>query len=543
MFWPTLLEILLLLGLAFVVGACMERLGLSAVVGYLIAGVIAGPWLFAENVVRDLSELGVSLLLFSIGLEFSLARLRSLGKIAFGGGAAQVAATLAVFAVPIAVFRGTGEAVALGAMAALSSTAVVLRTLADRAELDSVRGRASLGILLFQDIAVVPLVLLITIMTEGGGWLDVAKTIGRTVASAAALAGAFWVLFNHVVPLLFRRREVTKNRELVILLAIVSAAGSIWAAHAVGLSPALGAFLAGMLLAESPFATQIRADVGTMRTVFVTLFFTSIGMLADPRWVIDHWTWVLPGLAGVLVGKTLVVFLVCRLFRMDTRDALATGITLAQIGEFSFVLATIANAGGLIDDDLFAFAVSVTMLSLFFGPVMVGAAQGMTDRTLGWIADRRGTSFITPELTRKIELRSVLVVGYGPAGRAVARALVERGERTVVLEQNPASAKIARHDGLAVKVGNAAQPEILEHAGARTAWCVVVTLPDTKTATAVIGAVRALAPDAIIVARARYNLLKRDLVNAGADIIVDEEEEVGERLALTALAQIGKPSA
>lgn len=225
---------------------------------------------------QNVAELGVALLLFSIGLEFSFSRLKQMGTRAFLIGILQIVVTLGVFAV-IFTFRGPiRQALAMGAIIALSSTAIVLRVLVDRSEIDSIHGRNALAVLLTQDAAVVPLVLLVTVMGHGGDMQGVAFQILKTLAAAGGLAAVFYLLFYLVIPKVLMAGGLFANRELVVLLTITIAIGSTWTAHAIGLSPVLGAFIAGMLLAESPFATQIRSDIGSLRTLFVTLFFTGI---------------------------------------------------------------------------------------------------------------------------------------------------------------------------------------------------------------------------------------------------------------------------
>ncbi len=240
--WQLLMEIVLLLATAFVLGTIAQRLKQSAIIGYLIAGAIVGPLMFNAHAVEQVAELGVALLLFSIGLEFSFSRLRQLGTIALVGGTAQVIITLGVYALAASAAMDIAAAVVLGAMVALSSTAVVLRVLVDRAAIDSVHGRNALGILLLQDIAVVPLVLLVTIMAQGGSGQEIATHIAKTLVGAMFLVVAFYFLFYRLAPKILMTRGVFANRELVVMLAIISALGSIWSAHAMGLSPALGAF-------------------------------------------------------------------------------------------------------------------------------------------------------------------------------------------------------------------------------------------------------------------------------------------------------------
>jgi CPA2 family monovalent cation:H+ antiporter-2 len=529
--WSTLSRIILLLSAAFLLGAVARRLKQSAIIGYLLAGTILGPALFDRGALAHWGELGVSLLLFSIGLEFSFGRLKRLGSLALAGGLLQVTVTLALFALVFSFRNTLATAVVLGEIIAVSSTAIVLRVLMDRAEMDSVSGRAALGILLLQDIAVVPLVLSLTVMSQGGGVRDVALQIGRAVAAAGGLVAVFYGLFHHLIPRLLMRRGLFADRELVVLLAIVLAFGSAWAAHALGLSPALGAFLAGMLLAESPFSSQIRADVGSLRTLFVTLFFTSVGMLADPAWFLDNWAQVLLWLAVVFVGKTLIIFGIGVVLKMSPVYALASGITLAQIGEFSFVLATEARSGGLIGEHVFSMAVSLTILSMFLAPYMVTYARPLARRVLGLFASSDPSRFAEVAVRSFDRGGGIFIVGFGPAGRKVAGALMDQGLRPEVIELNPASVAAARAMGLKVHLGDASSAEILAHAGITGSCVMVVTVPDPRSSQRILQNIHALSPGSSVIVRSRYNVSTRDLWERGAAFVVDEENVVGQELA------------
>lgn len=530
-FWQLLMEILLLLGAAFILGALAQRFKQSAIVGYLLAGTLLGPMLFNARAVMDVAELGVALLLFSIGLEFSFGRLRRLGRVALVGGSFQVAVTLGVFALGAVIFVPLPQALALGAIAALSSTAVVLRVLVDRAEVDAVHGRAALGILLLQDIAVVPLVLMLTILASGGTAQEVAASILRTLAAAGGLVAVFYLLFYQLVPRILTSGGLYANRELVVLLAILAAVGSTWTSHAVGLSPALGAFLAGMLLGESPFATQIRSDVGSLRTLFVTLFFTSIGLLMDPVWLLHYGGVALAVVAAIIVLKTLVIFLIGRLLRMAPRYALAAGLALSQIGEFSFVLATTARQGGLIGEGLFALVVTTNIISLFAAPYLVSYALPMADAVLRRLDRRRVASPSQTSTDDETVSPAVIVIGYGPAGRQVSAALRDHGLVPTILELNPAAIDRAKSDGLSIHIGDATSSEVLAHAGVRQAKAVVVTVPDPGAARDITAAVRALAPQARLLVRSRFQRGCPEITAAGATTVVDEETTVGRLLA------------
>ena len=331
--WDVLLDILILLTMALVLGTIAERLGQSVIVGYLIAGSLVGPnllgWVSTQAELFSISELGVALLLFTIGLEFSPRRLLSLGAIVLKTGPLQVMLTTMLgLGGAVACGLDARESLVVGMMVAVSSTACVLRLLTDRAEIDSEHGRTALGILLVQDAAVIPMMLLVSVMATGGtvGLIVVKLTVALVLA--AALIGLFYLLFNFVVPRLLLLPTWRKNRDLPTLLAVIMATGSAWATHSVGLSPALGAFAAGVLLAVSPFATQIRGDTRPLTTLMVTLFFAAIGMFGDPVWILKHWAIVVGIVLAIIVAKPLVIVLLARAFGQPWRYAVAAAIVL-----------------------------------------------------------------------------------------------------------------------------------------------------------------------------------------------------------------------
>ncbi len=529
--WFLIMEITVLLGLAFVLGAAAQRLKQSAIVGYLLAGAILGPLLFNRSVVQEVAELGVALLLFSIGLEFSFSRLRQMGTRAFVIGLLQIVLTLGVFTL---IFTGRGPvapALALGAIIALSSTAIVLRVLMDRMEIDAIHGRNALGILLTQDAAVVPLVLLVTIMGHGGGFRSIGIHVAQTLASAGGLAVVFYLLFYLVIPKTLMTRGLFVNRELVVLLTIAIGAGSAWSAHAIGLSPALGAFIAGMLLAESPFATQIRSDIVSLRTLFVTLFFTSIGMLADPEWFLANWHQALLWLGIVFVLKALIIYGVCVLLRVHHLPALATGITLAQIGEFSFVLAAEAHRGGILGAGDFDLIVTVTILSMFVAPYMAAYALPLSERLRAVFLKGPPQTPVEPAKPGPALCARTFIIGFGPAGQRVADQLLESGIHATVLELNPQTADIARRLGLPVHMVDATSSDTIDHVGLKGACLVIVTVPDPGSAEKIIHNLRLYSPESMIIARSRYQVASQTLRDAGATLVVDEENTIGDELA------------
>ncbi|BBO83636.1 sodium/hydrogen exchanger [Desulfosarcina ovata subsp. sediminis] len=528
--WQLLTKLFLLILAAYMAGILAQLFRQSAIVGYLLAGSFVGGLLFDYATVASVAELGVALLLFSIGLEFSFQQLKALGRSLLTGGVLQVILTLVAFAALLHLFMPLAQAVVIGAAFAVSSTAIVLRVLLDSTQMDSNRGRMALGILLVQDLAVVPLVLLVSLMGEAGSMTTALVRVARTMAAAGGLVLVFYLMFYRVIPWVLRREGLFANRELTILLAILSAMGAVGGAHAVGLSPALGAFLAGMLLAESPFATQIRSDIDAIRTLFVVLFFTSIGMLLDLGWLVRHLHLVLPAVLLVFLIKAVLIVGILKILRIDIQVALGTGITLGQVGEFAFVLVAAGRDGGLVGADLFAGVVAVTMLSMFLAPYMVTTADPVARKLASGLFRR---PVARPAAGDSEACGKALIVGFGPAGRTVADKLKTMGMHPEVIELNPAALNHASEQGVRLHLGDGTKPDVLDHAGIHAAAVVVVTVPDSRTAADMIRTIRSTLPEVNIIARGRYHRHIPLLEAAGASLVVDEEKIVGERLADT----------
>ena len=463
-------------------------------------------------------ELGVALLLFSIGLEFSFGRLKRLGSAPCWAGVLQVTVTLALFALIFSFRNATGAAVAWGQMVAVSSTAIVLRILMDRAEMDSVSGRAALGILLLQDIAVVPLVLALTVMSHGGSAGDVALQIGKTIAAAGGMVVVFYGLFYHLIPRLLMRRGLFADRELVVLLAIILAFGSAWAAHSLGLSPALGAFLAGMLLAESPFCFSDPRGCRLPAHAVRDLVFHLRGNAGRPD--------VVPGqLEG---GARLARGGLCRQdphhFRHRRGAQNEPGLRAGHRdhpGPDRRVLFRAGNRGqerridrrpcflpGRVGDDpLHVPGPLHGHLCAAGRPA--GSSAVFAARPPGGAAGRR------PSLLHR---QGVFIVGFGPAGRKVARALLEKGIRPHVIELNPGSVKAALRMGLTVHLGDASHAEIITHAGIHGACVIVVTVPDPRSAKRILQNIHALSPGSSVIVRSRYNIATRESLGIGGGL-------------------------
>lgn len=555
--WSGLTSILLLLVMALILGTLAERLKQNAILGYLIAGTLVGPNVLgiisSSTQVTVIAEIGVALLLFTIGLEISVKRMIKMGTVALVGGSLQVILTMvAVFIFATLFGMDYKAAICLGAMLALSSTACVIRLLVDNSAIDATYGRNAFGILLFQDLAIMPLVLTVTALSGQNGDASTGWALLQSLGYCLLMVFGLWVLMNHIVPRLLNIKQWTRNRELPILMAVVLAVGSAIIAHRFSLSPAMGAFIAGILLAESPFATQIRADVGSLRTILVTLFFASIGMLAEPVWAAQNALLVIGTASGILFIKPLIIWAIIRRFGFTHGQGLTTGLCLAQVGEFSFVLAEVAR-GSAISEDLFRLVVASTIVTLFVTPFLVRLAPHAGNKLEALLAKRHSknkSSNANNEEAKQDQSEAapppanrILIIGFGPAGQCVAETLLKKHrEKIMVIDQNHRNAAHALGLGLQISVGNSTSNELLEHAGMDHASVVVITIPDPNTVRQTIHACRALNPNANLIVRSRYHVYRWELMLCGATQVIDEEEQVGLKLAQAAKIQLDGPS-
>lgn len=546
--WRFLGELLLLLGGAVAAGAALEAIGVSAIIGYLLAGVVLGPGL--TGLVADVdsfqlvAELGVALLLFSIGLEMTPAKLRGFGLRGVVVGFMQVIVTLIAAAGVAALFGlGVRASIVVGCMVAMSSTAVVVRLLVDRGELDAPRGREALSVLLAQDVAVVPMLVLVGIL----GSKDVAE--GSSAAGAAteqladaalgllAVVAVLAVVGVFLLPKVLGASVFRKNRDFAIVVALITCMVAAWGSHALNLSPALGAFVAGLVLARVSFARQIRADTGALRAVFLTLFFASIGLLAQVGDLLQPR--ILAMVAGILViGITLkfvITFIAIRITGGHRTVALGAAFCLAQFGEFSFVVGTEARANDVIDESLFQATIGASLLSLLATPFFVARSKRLATSLNGLLVKLGIWKPTIPEEADSSTSISghVVVIGFGPAGEEAARTVRLSGFEPYVLEMNPNTVKRIRSEGMRADVGDGSNREILEHVHGGDASAFVVTIPDPEAAIAAVHQIRTLNAEAMVVVRGRYSRRLPELLTAGADHVLDEEATVGTLLGAT----------
>jgi CPA2 family monovalent cation:H+ antiporter-2 len=547
-------DALVVLGTAGIVVPIVNRLGFSPVLGYLIAGALLGPlglgslidkspllfWVTVGDAkdVAGIAELGVVFLLFLIGLELSLHRLLTMRRLVFGLGGLQVLITTALLAGAIACDGANlSEAIILGSSLSLSSTAIVLELLSRQGRLTSNVGRASFAVLLLQDLAVIPILIFISLLAAGRGG-SVLASLGWALLQAA-IALAVIVVFGRVLlQPLFRMVAATRSRDLFIatVLFVILAAGVI--ANQAGLSMALGAFVAGLLLAETEYRKAIEATIEPFKGLLLGIFFFTVGMDIDVRELLREPLLLAAAVVSLIAVKSLLIIGLARLFRLSWPVTVEMGLLLGPGGEFAFVGIGAAAALGLIDARLASFALAVTSVTMALTPLLSFAGRRFASRL-------RAAGAPTSELTARPASgggKHAIVVGYGRVGKMVCALLKEHGIAYVAADLDAHTVTHDRREGHDVFYGDAADPEFLKICGLAEASGVVITIHDHDLIDDVVEHVRAMRSDVLIVSRARDADHARHLYRLGATDAVPETVEASLQLSEAALVGLGVPT-
>ncbi len=535
--------LLLLAAAVLAVGLCL-RLRLPAMIGYLATGLALGP--HALGVVADreethrLAELGVVFLMFSIGLEFSLPKLKSMRRLVFGLGSTQVGATLGLAAAAALALGAPWQAgVALGGIVAMSSTAIVSRLLAERGELDSAHGREVIAVLLFQDLAVVPLLVMIPVLGRPADAIGVAVAVALAKAAAALAI----VILAGPRPMRAWLRTVARRRsnELFMLNVLLITLALAFVTAAAGLSLVLGAFLAGMLISETEYRFQVEQDIKPFRDVLLGLFFVTVGMLLDPRLVVAQLALVLTFVALLMLAKFALIAALSRAFGAAPGSALRVGLALAQGGEFGFVLLALAGAARIVPEALLQALLAAMIVSMLATPFVIAASDPIVLRLsrAEWML--RSLDLHRVAVQSLEAERHVLIVGYGRNGQRLARLLDAEGVRYVALDLDPERVREAAAAGDTVVFADGMRREALVAAGISRAAAVVLTFADAAAAVRVLAHLHDLAPSVPVIVRARDEADIAPLTAAGADEVVPEAFESGLMLASHTLVWVGVP--
>lgn len=545
---PLLVNTSIALVYALIGGLIARRLGLPTIVGYMIAGVALGPFTPGfdgdEQSIHQLAEVGVILLMFGVGIHFSFKDLWKVRDIAIPGALLQMAVSTAIGYGLARAFGATPQAaIVLGVAMSVASTVVLLRGLMDNGLLESLHGRVAVGWLIFEDLATVVILVLLPLLAVSG-----ADESWQTPVFAVSKALVFVVLMltlgTRLVPMILTRIVQTRSRELFVLVALTVAAGTALAsASFFGVSLALGAFLAGVVVGESEFSHQVSADLLPFREAFAVVFFVSVGMLVNPVYLATHWGEVLAWSALIIVGKWFITLASGVLFPYPARTSLVVAAGLSQIGEFSFIVGQTALALRIIDSLQYSLILAASIVSITLNPLMfklIGPIERILRRWPPvWRALDRPRSDLPPPPEH---IRNhVVIVGCGRVGRHIAEALGRLHIERLVVEADPARLSKLKELGVPVLYGDAGSSEILTHAGLEHARALVITLPDDAAAVAVAVTVRQEAPNLRMIARASTWEGARRLKAAGVNDVVRPELEGGVEIVRRTLLDLDLP--
>lgn len=531
--------------LAFIFGMLANRLKMPPLVGYLIAGVVVGPhtpgFVADANLAHELSEIGVILLMFGVGLHFSLRDLLSVKSIAIPGAIVQIAiATLLGLSMALAIGWPLGEGLIFGLALSTASTVVLLTALQERRILETKRGQIAIGWLIVEDIAMVLTLVLVPalsgILGGEGNNLDgsaLLNTMALTIGKVIAFVAAMLLVGRRIIPWLLARTAATGSRELFRLAVLAIALGfALGATYIFGVSFALGAFFAGMILSESELSHRAAEESLPLRDAFAVLFFVSVGMLFDPSILFREPWLILATLFIIVIGKSLAAFGIVLAFRHPLGTALTISASLAQIGEFSFILASLGGSLGLLSDTGRDLILSGAILSILINPLLFA----WLDRLKPWLLNReekrplKGESGARTISYPHLHAHAVLV-GYGRVGKLVGASLRQQDQPFIVLEDQPETVQALREQGTPALCGNAAAPGMMEAANLKSARWLLVAIPDALEAGQIIEHARKINPQIEVVARAHSDAQIEHLEKHGASYTIMGEREIAKGMA------------
>jgi CPA2 family monovalent cation:H+ antiporter-2 len=530
-------ELILTYALALVLIVALARLRVPPVVALIATGAIAGPGgiriVRTQEDVQVLAEIGIVLLLFTVGLDFSLGDFRRVWRRVIGAGVLQIGVTAAIVVAVVAAAtdRSMPMGVFAGLFVALSSTAIVVKELGGRNQLDAPHGRLVVGILLFQDLCVVALLLLVPILSGQTPLDAVPLAIGRALVAMAIV----FLVSRFVLPVLLGAVARSGRREAFSLAVVVASVGTGWISSLLGTSMALGAFLGGLVLAESEFSHQAHAEIRPIRDLLASLFFISLGMLLDGAFLVQHWPAILGMTAFILLLKAGAAAAALRLVATPPRVAAAAALALAQVGEFSFVFGRSGVEAGLVSTSDWQTLLAASIATMVVTPLLIGSAPAISR----WIAGDRPAPLDAgsiPQLSGH-----VVVLGFGIGGQLVGRVLTELGVRYLVLEMNGSAVRTARGKGEPIFFGDATSPDALAAVGVERARAVVLVLSDPDASMLAVRTARTLSASVPIIVRARYRKEADRLIASGATIAVAEEFEASLEVLTQLLSRLHVP--
>lgn len=523
-------DVIIIFALSIVVIFLFHRIKVPAIIGFLLTGILAGPDGFrlisSQHDIEILAEIGVILLLFAIGIEFSIKKLLEIKKTVLLGGSLQVVITgLLVMLIVSRLGLPLTESVFIGFLVALSSTAIVLKIMQEKGEIVTLHGKIALGILIFQDIIIVPMILITPLMAGTGG--NIGMELLYMILKMLGLGVFMFAFGKWVVPKILFQIAKTQSRELFLLTIIVLGFAVALLTSAIGLSLALGAFIGGLIISESEYSEQAFGNIIPFRDVFTSFFFVSVGLLLDLDFILEQPLLVISVTIAVLLLKVLVSGFVAFVLGYPFRTTVLVGLTLSQIGEFSFILSKIGIDAGIFSMESYQVFLAVTVITIALTPFIINWAPRLADFILKYpIPDRLRNGL------RKIEQKQpeskknhVIIIGYGINGRNVARAAKFANIPHVIIEMNPETVRTEYDKGKDIHYGDATQKEILEHANIKDALIIVITIPAPADSRIITELARRMNPNIHIIIRTRFIQDTTRLMQLGADEVIPEEFE------------------
>lgn len=536
-------DLIVICGLAVGVIFFCRRLGIHPVVGFLLTGVLCGPHglSLVQQVhdVEQVADIGVICLLFTIGLEFSLKRLLEIKFLVLAGGTLQVVLTLTATAgIAAAMGLDLNPAIFVGCLATLSSTAIVLKILQQRGLVESPHGRLSVGILLFQDIAIVPMILFAPVLA--GGTQDPASAFLLLAGKVAAILLLMVIAARWIVPFGLYQIARLLDRELFLVGVVFVGSGVAWLTYALGLSPALGAFVAGLIISESEYSHRALGNMLPFRDLFISFFFVSVGMLLDIRYAVSHALPLTLVTSCLIIVKFLAAGSVGVFLGLPLRTAVLAGIALCQVGEFSFVLSETGLDLGLLKSDLYQLFLGVAVTTMIATPFLLNAGPRIADLICRLpLLDRLGGGRRdkTDPSARTMLGDHLIIVGFGLNGRHLSQAAAAAGIPRVIIEMNPRTVRTETAAGLPIFYGDASQESVLDHAGLRRARLIVIVISDPAATQRIVETARRLNPGIYIISRTRFLTQLEPLFELGADEVVPEDYEASVEVVARVLSR------
>ena len=536
-------DLILLVVTAFFSGLLMQRLGQPLILGYILTGIAFGPYtggfaLTSVNEIELLAEIGVALLLFALGLEFSLKDLKPVKKIALIGTPIQIILTIGMgYGIGQLMGWDAKSSLWLGALVSLSSTMVLLKTLMNQGWLGTLSSKVMVGMLIVQDLAVVPLIVLLPMLNDPSlGWISLEIAILKTVVFLAGM-----ILFGtRLLPLIMRYIAHLGSRELFLLAITAIGLGVGYLTYLVGLSFAFGAFVAGMVLSESDYGHQALSDIIPVRDLFGLLFFASVGMLLNPGFLLDHWKQVLMLVLIVSLGKGIIFALLARIFKYGNVVPLAVGLGLFQVGEFSFVLAQVGVSTNSISHEVYSLVLTTAIITMFLTPIISGQTAHLYALSKRWFQHEPLDTINYP----KSGLRNhVIIVGGGRVGFRIAQVLKRLSVPMLIIELDQLRVERAKHADIPVIYGNASHEVVLEAAETPSARLLIITSPEVVIAQAIVENARKVNSEIQVVARAPGVEFLEEFKKLNISEVVIPEFEAGLEMARKALVHLHIPAA